>query len=150
MATPAPHPAAGIYFRVEIDGLVVTGFTEVTGLDTESEVIDYRTGESGRVRRLAGMSTSSHISMTRAVDDNLDLWQWRKLVLDGDPAARRDGIVDLLAADGAAIARLGFVRGWPMRYTVRLPDAGAAHAGTADDVALETVTIAHEGFERIV
>jgi len=37
-------PYAGFNFLVEIDGLLVGGFTEVTGLQVETESHDYREG----------------------------------------------------------------------------------------------------------
>ena len=49
-------PYAQFNFIVELDGLEVAGFTEVSGLATESDVIEYREGsEEATVRKLPGL-----------------------------------------------------------------------------------------------
>ena len=53
MAAPQHHdPFRTFSFRVELAGLTVAAFTEVSGLESEAEVIEYREGGDGRVRFL--------------------------------------------------------------------------------------------------
>ena len=61
-------PYAGFNFRVEIDGVDVGAFTEVSGLDSETEVIEYRTGDmrAELVREAARASRSTRTSSSSA------------------------------------------------------------------------------------
>jgi phage tail-like protein len=44
-------------------------------------------------------------------------------------------------SDGSQIARFSFLREWPVRWTLSELDA------SANEVAMETIEIAHEGLE---
>ena len=49
-------PYSAFNFRVEIDGITVAGFSECSGLTTETDHIEYRTGaEDITVRKLPGL-----------------------------------------------------------------------------------------------
>ena len=59
-------PYAAFNFTVEIDGVTTAGFNEVSGLDVESDVIDYRTGERENiVTKLPGLKKNPNISLKR-------------------------------------------------------------------------------------
>jgi phage tail-like protein len=44
-------PYSAFNFLVEIDGVTVAGFSEVSGLTTETDVIEYRTGSEDITNR---------------------------------------------------------------------------------------------------
>jgi phage tail-like protein len=50
----------------------------------------------------------------------------------------------VLDRGGTTIATYSFVNGWPRKYV-----AAEVHAGSDNDVAVEKITIAHEGFVRV-
>ena len=78
-------PYGAFNFLVEIEDVVVAGFTEVTGLETETEIIEYREGnEDIQVRKLPGLNKNPVIVLRKGVTDNRQLWNWRKAVIDGD------------------------------------------------------------------
>ena len=53
-------PFTSFNFVVEIDGIVKAGFSEVTGLNRETNVIDYREGADNlSVRKISGLSPTS-------------------------------------------------------------------------------------------
>jgi len=53
-------PYRNFRFRVEIDGIVAAGFSEVQIGETLTDVIDYREGnEPAHVRKLSGLHTSA-------------------------------------------------------------------------------------------
>ena len=54
MATAARNdPFSAFNFLVDIDGITVAGFSECSGLTTESDHIEYRTGRHGHHRQQA-------------------------------------------------------------------------------------------------
>ena len=53
------NPYAKFNFLLEIEGTTAAGFTEVTGLNTETDVIDYREGsDPGHVRKIPALTAS--------------------------------------------------------------------------------------------
>ena len=145
---PAKEPRPASFFRLKLGGHESVGvFQQVSGLDSETEVVEHKAvDEQGRpqVRKVAGQTKWSNISLKRGVDENLDLWKWRDTVIkQGADAARVDGTIELLDIGGGPIATYQFKQGWPIKYS------GATMDATTNNVALEEVQIAHEGVERM-
>ena len=143
MAAPSrDDPYKGFNFRVEIDGVSLAAFTEVGGLESETAVIEYRVGgEPNRVRKLPGLTTYANIVLRRGITQDAELWSWRKNVIDG-MADRRNGAIVLLDDEGNEVVRWNFFRGWLCKWE------GPALNARGNEVALETIAIAHEGLER--
>lgn len=134
-------PYAQFNFVVELAGLTVAAFTEVSGLMTEQDVIEYRTGnEAPTTRKLPGLNKPSKITLKRGVDPSLDLWDWRKTTIDGQ-TERRDGAVILLDEARKPVMRWEFRNGWVSKY-----DGPALNSKTSE-TAIQTVEIVHEGLD---
>jgi phage tail-like protein len=141
MARHDPYKAFN--FRVEIDGMAAASCAEVSGLESEVEAIDYREGgEALRVRKLPGLHRYANIVLKRGVTRDLEWWNWHKQVLDGN-VQRRNGSVVLLDDQGQEQVRWNFVDSWPCKYIGPTLDA------RSNDVAIETIELAHEGLERV-
>jgi len=141
--TPARRdPYAAFNFVVEIDGVAVASFAEVSGLDSETEVIEYRTGDSkvSSSLKLPGLTKYANVVLKRGLTRDLSLWQWRKTVVDGK-ADRRNGAVVLLDQDRSPALRWIFRNGWPCKWE------GPALNAKTSEIAIETLEIAHEGLE---
>jgi phage tail-like protein len=132
-------PFSAFNFLVEIDGVTVAGFSECAGLNAESDVIEYRVGsEEATMRKLPGMKKYTNITLKRGLTDNKDLWTWRKHVLDGR-TQRQSGAVVLLNEARQPALRWTFREGWPAKWD------GPSLNGKNNEVAIETLEIAHEG-----
>ena len=118
-------------------------FTEVSGLDSENEVIEFRDGNDPNVtRKVPGQLKYANIVLKRGITGDSSLWQWRRLVETGNIAdARSNGTIVLLDR-GNPIATWRFVNAWPAKLT------GPELDGGKNEVAIETLVIAHEGFLR--
>ena len=135
-------PYHGFRFIVQIDGITRGGFRECSGLDSSQDPVEYREGnEPLRARKLPGLNKSSNISLKRGVTDDKDLWTWRKKAIDGK-VDRKNGSIILMDDAGEEKTRWNFVDGWPTKWT------GPTFNATANEVAIETMDIAHEGVER--
>jgi phage tail-like protein len=123
-------------------------FKEVSGIDHETEVIeDKKVLPDGKLAtyRVAGVIKWSPIEMKRGIDTSGDLWKWRETVIQqGQAAARLDGEISLINTLGAPVATWKFMNGWPSKYT------GAAFNANNNEVAMEGITIIHEGVERVL
>jgi phage tail-like protein len=132
-------PYAAFNFLVEVDGVTVAGFSECSGLSSETDPIEYRNGsEDITVRKLPGLVKYSNITLKRGFTQGKELWQWRKQVLDGK-TQRRSGTVTLLDEARKPALRWNFREGWPRKL-----DGPTLNAKT-NEVAIETLEIAHEG-----
>jgi phage tail-like protein len=133
-------------FHVEMEGIDIATFKEASGFESTSEVIEYKeANQEGRlmIKKVPGSLSWSDITLRRAISSSLALWEWRKQVLDGDiEGARRDGSIVLYDSTGEEVVRYNFVRGWVSQW--KGPDVDADQ----NEIAVEEVTIAHEGLER--
>jgi phage tail-like protein len=138
-------PFRGFRFKVQIDGITKAGFREVAGLDVANDAVDYRDGdEATRLRKLAGLQKFSNLTLKRGVTDDQDLWKWRSMVMDGKiKDARKNGQIILLDDEGKEAAEWTFTDGWPTKLT--FPTFNA----TANEVAIDTLEITHEGLKRV-
>lgn len=135
-------PYKNFNFVVEIDGVASAGFMECSGLESETEVIEYREGiDPAVIRVLPGLTFNVPILLRRGITDSKDLSEWRKGVISGN-AMRRNGSIVLHDDAHQAVARWNFVQGWPSRMS------GPELSATDGDVAIEEIEISHEGIER--
>ena len=89
-------PYSAFNFRVDIDGITVAGFSECSGLTTETDHIEYRIGtEDITVRKLPGLRKYPNIVLKRGYTTAAELWEWRKKVINGQ-TDRRSGSIMLL------------------------------------------------------
>ena len=75
-------PYGRFNFLVEIDGVTVAGFSEASGLTTDSNVMEYRNGDENNhgvstVRKLPGLVKFNNIVLKRGVTADQSLWNWR-------------------------------------------------------------------------
>lgn len=132
------YPYTQFNFLLEIDGVVSAGFTEVSGITMESDVIEYREGsDPTHVRKLPGLSKYGSITLKRGFSENTELYDWRKTVMDG-VTQRKDGAIILMDEAGQPALRWEFTNGFPSKLE------GATLNATANEVAMESVEIAVE------
>jgi phage tail-like protein len=137
-------PYRGYRFRVEIDGIQRAGFRECSGLDSTQDPVEYREGsEIMTVRKLPGLTKYSNISLKWGVTDNdKDLWEWRKQAAEGKLDKRKNVAIILIDQAGEDAIRWNLREAWPTKWT------GPTFNATANEVAIHTLEIAHEGVER--
>jgi phage tail-like protein len=144
---PLREPRPASFFRLTLGGKEAVGvFKEASGFDSESDVIEHVSIDAqGRphIRKVVGKNKWSNITLKRGVDETMDIWKWRNMCIDkGADAARVDGKIELLDIAGGTIATYQFKQGWPIKYVAATLDA------STNNVALEELHIAHEGFYR--
>ena len=136
-------PYRGFNFRVEIDGIHRAGFREASGLDSSQDPIEYREGDDKvlTVRKLPGLNKYGNISLKWGISDDADLEKWRQSLATGKVERKNLSIV-LLDEIGSEKARWNVREAWPTKWTA--PSLNA----TSNDIAIETIEIAHEGVVR--
>jgi phage tail-like protein len=134
-------PFSSFNFIVDIQG-IRAGFSEVGGLTTETDVIEYREGnEDITVRKIPGKRKQSNINFKRGYTATDDVWKWRETVINGK-TERRSGTIQLLNEARQPVIVWRFFEGWPTKLS------GPAFNAKNNDIAIEELEIAVEGLER--
>ncbi|MCG8699173.1 MAG: phage tail protein [Bacteroidales bacterium] len=136
----AEYPLPKFHFQVEWGGTKI-GFTEVSGLDVETEILEYRDGanpEYSKVK-MPGMQKFSNITLKRGTfaSDNeyYDWWNTVKL----NTIERRDITISLLNENHEPMVVWNIKNAWPSK--VQSTDL----KGDGNEVAIESMELAHEG-----
>ena len=133
-------------FHVELDGVDIGAFKEASGVESETEIIEYKeVTEKGKmiIRKVPGAMKWADITLKKRIDASSHLWEWRQEVELGEiDKARRNGSIVLYDSKQQEVARWNFEAGWPSKWKGADLDAGE------DQVAVEEITITHERLER--
>ncbi len=141
MAVQRNDPYVAFNYLIEIGGIRVGGFNEVSGLDAEIEPVDYRNGDEDFVaRKLPGLKKFPNIVLKRGIIGDLDAFQWFQAGALGT-VDRREGAVVLRDEERNEVMRWKFVRGWACKYS------GPSLKADSSAVAIETIEICHEGLQ---
>ncbi len=135
-------PFVSFNFLVEIDGITRAAFQQCSGFDSTIDVIEHREGgENTTVRKFAGLTKYTNITLKWGMTDDLELYAWHQEAIEGN-VIRKSGSIVLHDRKGEEVARWNFVRGFPVKYT------GPSLEAEKSDIAIETLEIAHEGLVR--
>ena len=126
-------------FAVEIEGLLVGGFTEVSGLDSQIEVDDHHEGGvNDHVHRLPGQTTYSNLELKHGLTAISTLWNWYHNVTRG-VIERKNGTIMLLDPQQIPVMWWNFRNAIPVRWS------GPTFDASSDQVGFESIELAHEG-----
>ncbi|RIH65350.1 phage tail protein [Mariniphaga sediminis] len=134
------YPLVKFHFQVEWGGTKI-GFTEVSGLDVETEVVEYRDGASPEYSKvkMPGMQKFSNITLKRgtfATDNEYYNW-WNTVQLN--TIERRDITISLLNEEHEPVVTWKVKNAWPTK--VQSTDLKA----DGNEVAIESMELVHEG-----
>ena len=137
-------PYGSFDFLVEIDGITRASFQEASGFECSIDVAEYREGgDNETLRKLPAKTKYSNIVLKWGSADDADLYNWHLQWVKGDLAAtRRNGSIILLDRQGNEKIRWNFVNAWPVKWM------GPSFSAKGNDIAIETLELAHEGLER--
>lgn len=130
-------PYRGYNFRLEIDGITKAGFRECSGLDAAEDNTGKQSSPTNpELRPIAGKPKYNNVTLKWGITDDHSLLKWGDLAIDGK-TERKNGSIILMDED-RQVKRWNFVNGWPTKWV------GPFFDSTANDVAIETLEIAHE------
>jgi phage tail-like protein len=140
------EPFANYSFYLEIDGITEAVFREASGIGSTSEVIESRhSTKDGKtiVAKSPGNLKWDDLSLKRGFSTDTKLYDWRTLIEQGKvKEARKNGSLTVYASDGTPLAKWSFINAWPSKLS------GPSLNATANEVAIEEITIVHEGLKR--
>jgi phage tail-like protein len=137
-------PYLSFNFMVELEGVIQGSFRECSGLEATTEVIDFRQGgDNTTVYKLPGKTTFGDITLKWGLTDSRELWDWRQLVIQGRVLRKNGSVVVYDLANRAEVVRWDFVNAWPTKWQ------GPSFNAQGNEVAVETLVLAHEGVVRV-
>jgi phage tail-like protein len=146
--TAREDPLVGFNFALEIGGGKINGyFTEVSGLGSETEIIEQKVvNEKGHevILKVPGRLKWGDIVLKRGITSNLDMWDWRKQVEDGQvDEARMNGSIVMYDQTLTEKARWNFNNAWPSKISGPSPKADS------NEIGVEELTLVHEYIARV-
>ncbi len=146
-------PYKNFKFRVKWDGRYVAGISLVSPLRRSTEVIEHREGGDPSIaRKSPGRTRFDAITLERGVTQDRAFEEWADKVWKLGAAAgsevaladfRKDVVLELYNEAGQLVLAYKIYRCWVSDY-VALPTLDA----DADAVAIQSITLENEGWER--
>jgi phage tail-like protein len=134
---PRKDQLPAYYFEVQIAGQQTGFFRSVSGLEMETEVVEFREGgqNSGTIRKLPGVTRVANIQLSRAFTGDRSLYDW----FVAPQTTRVNGRIVMFDRQGQRVAAWTFINGFPVKWS------GPEFDASKNEVAIETIEIAHEG-----
>jgi phage tail-like protein len=133
-------PYRSFNFQLEIDGVPLGAFSEVSGLTAEGDAVDYREGVDVQqnVRKLPGLRKYSNITLKRGYTQDKSLWRWYANIVNGQPD-RRDVTIVLMNEARQPVLRWHAEGAWINKIE------GPSLKASGNEIAMESVELVHEG-----
>ncbi|MFT4601138.1 MAG: phage tail-like protein [Arenicella sp.] len=134
------YPLPGFHFSVDLGGQIMN-CSEVSGLDMELDVIEYRDGnaQTFSTQKMSGLRKSGDVTIKKGIfADDKDYYTWFNEVAMNTPV-RKDVTISLLDEEHAPVMTWKLINAWPKK--ISSPDMKS----DSSEVAIETMEIAHEG-----
>ncbi|GEL97047.1 phage tail protein [Cellulomonas terrae] len=134
---------ANYAWQIEVDGITLAQFKEVSGLSIEVSVIEHQENKPKGIpvmKKLPAAQKFSDITLKRGMTTDKGWWTWVKEVQEGKiDKARRGAAIVLYDYERGEKMRFNITNAWPSKISI-----GSLQAG-GSEVTVEEVTLVHEG-----
>lgn len=134
-------------FLVEVDGVEIGRFMEISGLEVSVETEDVTEGgQNSFVHRLPGRMTWPNITLKRGITQSDGLLAWlnrssgEQFAANGNKLTRSTAAITLMGPGGERLRAWEFDGAFPVKWT------GPNFSVSATDMAIEELEITHHGF----
>lgn len=134
-------------FLVEVDGVELGRFMEITGLEVTVDVEEmHEGGENSYVHKLPGRMSWPNLVLKRGITQNDTLLKWlnkssgEQFAANGNSLTRSTAAITLVGAGGKRLRSWDFDGAYPVKWR------GPTFAVASEDMAVEELEIAHHGF----
>lgn len=127
-------------FRVRMAGMEAP-FQEVSGLETEAQIIAYRAGNSQQFStvKMPGLKKYGNVTLRKGLfQQSPAFWQWFDSI-HMNTINRETVVIDLLDETGTPTMTWTLANAWPTKIT------GTGLKEDGMEVAVESIELAHEG-----
>ncbi len=139
-------PLIDCHFSLELQGNVAGYFTECSGIGSEHEVAEHKVVTADghqKVMKIPGRLKWGDITLKKGITSEMDIWNWRKKVEDGNvDDARCNGSIIMYDQTLKPVAQWDFEGAWPTKVS------GPTPKSDSNEVSVEEITITHEYITR--
>ena len=126
---------------VMIDSLAQAVFTELSGLQIETEVLEYvEGGNNGFVHHLPGPTRVSNLTLKRGMTSSNELFKWYLDIARGKIDQRNLSVI-MYDTAGTELTRWNFIKAYPVKWV------GPQLMAGGNTAAVETLEFAHAGLQ---
>jgi phage tail-like protein len=146
-------PYKNFKFKVKWDGKYVAGLSKMTGLKKTTKLIEHREGgDPSTNRKSPGRTSYDAITLSRGVTHDLEFEKWANKIWNyGNSVGaevslkdfRKDILIEVLNEAGQVAIAYKVYRCWVSEFQA-LPEFDS----NADAVAIQTIKLENEGWER--
>jgi phage tail-like protein len=130
-------------FFVELGGLIVGGFTEVSGLSSEVKLEPYQEGGvNGYVHHFLNQVEYPPLVLSRGLTDLDVLWDWYWLTAIGKPLLL-NGTIMLLDSQRLPVMWWNFKDAYPVKW-----EGPQFNANSTDQIGIERIELVHRGLVK--
>jgi phage tail-like protein len=145
-------PYRTFMFQVVLDGAPVAGLKKMSGLKKTTEAVSWRSaGDIGSERKMPGGTSYENITLEQGLTHDPVFENWANLVnnIQGNAGMsllnyRKDVVINVLNLQGVLAMSYRVFGAWVAEFTA-LPEFDA---GTMNAVGIQTLVLAHNGWER--
>lgn len=145
-------PYRTFMFQVVIDGSPVAGLKKMSGLKKTTEIVKWRSaGDIASERMMPGSSAFENITLEQGLTHDPVFENWANLVnnIQGNAGMslvnyRKDLVINVLNLQGTIAISYRVFGAWVSEFQA-LPELDAQ---TGNAVGIQTLTLAHNGWER--
>lgn len=134
------------YFMFDAGGKMSGYFIKCNGLSSENAVIEEKRISGGNkevVFKQPGRLSWGELTLERGITNNMDMWDWRKTVVEGGvTTARTNCSLILYDMAGTEAARWNITNAWPSKVD------GPSFKSDDDSIGIESITLVFEEFVR--
>lgn len=146
-------PYRNFKFLIKFDGTnAVAGVSKISALTQSVEAIPWRMGgDPNYVQQLPGQTKYEPITLERGKTADTTFMDWINTVATWNAAGGKDGehtndfrkdiVIEMYSLSNSLVAKVNVYKAWPSKF-IALPDLDAK----ANEVAIETLELQHEGF----
>ncbi|EKN10922.1 hypothetical protein HMPREF1076_03729 [Parabacteroides goldsteinii CL02T12C30] len=139
--TTQAWPLPSFYFKVSVTDVGDISCSEVSGLETEYDMIEYRAGDSPvfTKQKMPGMRKASDVTLKKGIfKDDKAMWDWINSI-KLNTIKRATVTISLLDESGKPVKTWELTNAWPKKITVE------GFKADGNMAAIETLILAHEG-----
>jgi phage tail-like protein len=136
------NPLPAFKFDVEILGLIVGSFSEVSGIESNTEFDEYKEGGVNNfVHRLPRITKYGNLVLKRGISISNALYNWHQDVIIGKIEPKQ---VDVLLLDNNILE----TKRWTFKNAIPIKWTGPNLKADSSSIAVESIEFIHQGLQR--
>jgi phage tail-like protein len=136
---PDAYPSCRFYVQIDEIGQAV--FTEVSGLQLETEVFDYEEGGYNSFpHRFPGRTKMGNLTLKRGMTSSNEFFKWYMEIARGQITRHNLSII-MYDSAGNEVTRWHLMQAYPVKWI------GPQFTADSNNPAIETLELAHDGLD---